>query len=58
MDLQNLTITMVSYMGNLRISAVMEKGFLDPQRFKSCVENAFEIILKRSEEHTSELQSP
>nr|POE50296.1 o-acyltransferase wsd1 [Quercus suber] len=43
---QNLIITIVSYMGNLRISAVMEKGFLDPQRFKSCVENAFEIILK------------
>ncbi|KAM4093422.1 hypothetical protein ACB094_06G115000 [Castanea mollissima] len=42
----NLVIIIVSYMGNLRISTVMEKGFLDPQTFKSCVENAFEIILK------------
>ena len=50
MDLQNLTITMVSYMGNLRISAVMEKGFMHPQRFKSCVENAFEIILKAADD--------
>ncbi|KAK4569000.1 hypothetical protein RGQ29_004415 [Quercus rubra] len=47
---QNLNITIVSYMGNLRISAVMEKGFLDPQRFKSCVENAFEIILKAADD--------
>ncbi|XP_050258616.1 wax ester synthase/diacylglycerol acyltransferase 11-like isoform X1 [Quercus robur] len=47
---QNLIITMVSYMGNLRISAVMEKGFLDPQRFKSCVENAFKKILKAADD--------
>ncbi|KAM4115553.1 hypothetical protein ACJW30_04G158200 [Castanea mollissima] len=47
---QNLTITMVSYMGNLRISAAMEKGFMDPQRFKSCVENAFEKILKAADD--------
>ncbi|KAK7832523.1 o-acyltransferase wsd1 [Quercus suber] len=47
---QSLVITMVSYMGNLRISAVMEKGFMDPQRFKSCVENAFEKILKAADD--------
>ncbi|KAM3704181.1 hypothetical protein ACJW31_04G156100 [Castanea mollissima] len=47
---QSLIITIVSYMGNLRISAVMEKGFLDPQRFKSCVENAFGIILKATDD--------
>ncbi|KAK7817325.1 o-acyltransferase wsd1 [Quercus suber] len=47
---KNLNITIVSYMGNLRISAVMEKGLLDPQRFKSCVENAFEIILKAADD--------
>nr|POE95315.1 hypothetical protein CFP56_05674 [Quercus suber] len=47
---ENLNITIVSYMGNLRISAVMEKGLLDPQRFKSCVENAFEIILKAADD--------
>ncbi|KAM3697442.1 hypothetical protein ACB098_06G112900 [Castanea mollissima] len=47
---QNLVIIIVSYMGNLRISTVMEKGFLDPQTFKSCVENASEIILKAVDE--------
>jgi hypothetical protein len=46
MGLQNLTITIVSYMGNLRVSAGIEKGFLDPRKFKSCVENAFEMTLK------------
>lgn len=50
MDLQNLVISMVSYMESLRVSAVMEKGFLDPQKFKSCVENAFEIMLKAADE--------
>ncbi|KAM4103897.1 hypothetical protein ACJW30_06G113600 [Castanea mollissima] len=47
---QNLIITIVSYTGNLRVSAIMEKGFLDPQKFKSCVENAFEIMLKAAGE--------
>ncbi|XP_030928792.1 O-acyltransferase WSD1-like isoform X2 [Quercus lobata] len=47
---QNLVISIVSYMGSLRVSAVIEKGFLDPQKFKSCVENAFEIILKAADE--------
>ena len=50
MDLQNLVISMVSYMESLTVSAVIEKGFLDPQKFKSCVENAFEIILKAADE--------
>jgi hypothetical protein len=48
--LQNLTISIVSYMGNLRVTAGIEKGFLDPQKFKSCVENAFEIIFKAADE--------
>ncbi|XP_062150396.1 wax ester synthase/diacylglycerol acyltransferase 4-like [Alnus glutinosa] len=43
---QNLTITIVSYMGNVRVTAGIEKGFLDPQKFKSCMENAFEMMLK------------
>ncbi|GMY10132.1 o-acyltransferase wsd1 [Fagus crenata] len=47
---QNLTISVVSYMGNLRVTAGIEKGFLDPQKFKSCVENAFEIIFKAADE--------
>jgi hypothetical protein len=50
MGLQNLTITIVSYMGNLRVSTGIEKGFLNPQKFKSCVENAFEMMLKAVDE--------
>ncbi|XP_050248324.1 wax ester synthase/diacylglycerol acyltransferase 4-like [Quercus robur] len=43
---QSLTITMVSYMGNLRVAVGSEKGFLDPHKFKSCVINAFEMTLQ------------
>jgi hypothetical protein len=50
MGLQNLTITIVSYMGNLRVTAGIEKGLLDPQKFKSCVENAFQMMLKAADE--------
>ncbi|XP_062151244.1 wax ester synthase/diacylglycerol acyltransferase 11-like [Alnus glutinosa] len=47
---QNLTITIVSYRGNLRVTAGIERGGLDPQKFKSCVENAFEMMLKAADE--------
>ncbi|KAL0001963.1 hypothetical protein SO802_015744 [Lithocarpus litseifolius] len=43
---QSLTITMVSYMGNLRVAVGLEKGFLDPHKFKSCVINAFEMTFQ------------
>ncbi|KAL5797541.1 hypothetical protein ACOSQ2_002361 [Xanthoceras sorbifolium] len=47
---QSLTITMVSYMGKLRIAVGTEKGFLDPNKFQECIGNAFEIILKAAQE--------
>lgn len=43
---QNLTITMVSYMGKLRVAVGTEKGLIDSPKFKSCIQNAFDIILK------------
>ncbi|XP_050248326.1 wax ester synthase/diacylglycerol acyltransferase 4-like isoform X2 [Quercus robur] len=43
---ESLTITMVSYMGNLRVAVGSEKGFIDPHKFKSCVINAFEMTLQ------------
>ena len=49
MGMQNVTITIVSYMGNLRVTAGIEKGFLDPKKFKSCVENAFQMMLKAAD---------
>ncbi|KAM1761134.1 hypothetical protein ACFX11_003943 [Malus domestica] len=43
---QDIIITIVSYMGDLRISFGTQKGFIDPQKFKSCLKNAFEMILE------------
>ncbi|KDP24069.1 hypothetical protein JCGZ_25726 [Jatropha curcas] len=36
----------VSYMGKLRVAALVEKDFIDPQKYTLHVENAFEMILK------------
>lgn len=41
---------MISYMGKLRVAVGTEKGFIDPQKFKSCTERAFEMILKAAHE--------
>ncbi|KAA8524360.1 hypothetical protein F0562_010783 [Nyssa sinensis] len=43
---QSLGVTMVSYVGKLRVSVRVEKGFMDPCKFKSCIENAFQMIFK------------
>ncbi|KAH9792405.1 diacylglycerol O-acyltransferase [Citrus sinensis] len=42
---QSLVVTIVSYMGNLRVSLGAEEGFIDSPKLKSCIENAFEMIL-------------
>lgn len=41
---QSLSATMISYMGKLRIAITVEKGFIDQNKLKSCIEHAFEII--------------
>ncbi|KAK6252919.1 hypothetical protein QUC31_014639 [Theobroma cacao] len=46
---QSLTITMVSYMGKLTVAIGTEKDFVDPQKFKSSVENAFQMMLKAAQ---------
>ncbi|CAK9171068.1 unnamed protein product [Ilex paraguariensis] len=43
---QSLGITVMSYVGKLRVAVLVEKGFIDPRLFKSCIENAFELIFK------------
>ncbi|GAB4832002.1 hypothetical protein Ancab_006019 [Ancistrocladus abbreviatus] len=43
---QSIAITALSYMQNLRIAVGVEKGFLDLQKFKMCLENAFQLILE------------
>ncbi|KAL3509343.1 hypothetical protein ACH5RR_028744 [Cinchona calisaya] len=41
---QNLTITMVSYMRKLRVAIGSEKGMINADKFKSSIEEAFDII--------------
>ncbi|GAB4832008.1 hypothetical protein Ancab_006025 [Ancistrocladus abbreviatus] len=43
---QSIVITAVSYMQTLRLAVGVEKGFLDLQKFKMCLENAFQLILE------------
>ncbi|XP_055801391.1 wax ester synthase/diacylglycerol acyltransferase 4-like [Solanum dulcamara] len=45
---ESLTITMMSYMGKLRVAVGTEKGLIDPQKFKCSIENAFDRIFKAS----------
>ncbi|KAK7271784.1 hypothetical protein RJT34_27971 [Clitoria ternatea] len=42
---ESVTITIMSYMGKLRIAFGLEKDFIEKQKFKSCMENSFEMIL-------------
>lgn len=43
---QSLTITMVSYMGKLRVAVGTEKGHIDSDKYKSCIQNAFDMMFK------------
>ncbi|KAL1555606.1 wax ester synthase/diacylglycerol acyltransferase 4-like [Salvia divinorum] len=43
---QSLSVTMISYVGKLRIALTAEKGFIDQNKLKSCIEYAFEVIYK------------
>ncbi|KAJ0966873.1 hypothetical protein J5N97_023790 [Dioscorea zingiberensis] len=41
---QSLTITILSYMGNVRVAFSAEKGFIDSQLLVSCMEKSFEML--------------
>ncbi|XP_058739225.1 wax ester synthase/diacylglycerol acyltransferase 5-like [Vicia villosa] len=43
---ESLIISIMSYMGVLRVTLKTEKDFIDEQRLKSCIQSAFEIIFK------------
>lgn len=43
---ESLTITIMSYMGKIRIAFGVEKDFIDKQLFKSCLENSLEMIME------------
>lgn len=47
---QSLTITMVSYVGNLRVAVGTEKGFIDPHKFNASIENSFDLIYEAANE--------
>lgn len=46
LELQSLTILVLSYMEKLRIAIGTEKGFIDEEKFKVSIENAFDMIFK------------
>lgn len=41
---ESLVISIMSYMGVLRVTLKTEKDFIDEQRLKSCMQSAFEMI--------------
>ncbi|KAH6780609.1 hypothetical protein C2S52_011846 [Perilla frutescens var. hirtella] len=43
---QSLSVTMVSYVGELRIAVTVEKGFIDQHKLKASIEYAFDLIYK------------
>ncbi|XP_058202100.1 wax ester synthase/diacylglycerol acyltransferase 3-like [Rhododendron vialii] len=49
---ESLAITIMSYVGKLRITIRMEKGFIDPPKLNSCIENAFDMIFKAAVDNT------
>lgn len=46
--LQSLAVTMVSYMGNLKVVLSGEKGFIDSQLLISCMKEAFDKIYREA----------
>ena len=46
LELQSMTISIVSYMGKVRIAVGTEKGFIDPRKFNACIENAFQRVFE------------
>lgn len=37
-------MTTISYMDELRVAVGTEKGFIDPEKFQTCIEKAFNMI--------------
>ena len=42
--MQSSQVTVISYAGKLRIGIGVEKDFIDPHKFKSCIADAFNLI--------------
>ncbi|GMP54598.1 hypothetical protein CsSME_00019712 [Camellia sinensis var. sinensis] len=50
---EDLSITVVSYVEKLRVAVRMDKSFIDPQKFNSSIEKAFDMIFRAAVESTS-----
>lgn len=48
--LQNVDVTIMSYVKTVRITLQTLKGFIDEQKPKSCIEKAVEVIFKAAME--------
>ncbi|KAG9129078.1 hypothetical protein Leryth_019814 [Lithospermum erythrorhizon] len=49
---QSLAVLIMTYMGHLRVAIAMEKDFIDPRKFNSCMDKAFQMI------HNEAVNSP
>jgi hypothetical protein len=45
-QMQSLMAGVTSYVGKLRVSLLVEKDFIDPQKLKSHIEKAFDMIFE------------
>ncbi|KAI4351612.1 hypothetical protein L6164_005956 [Bauhinia variegata] len=54
---ESLVITIISYMGVLRVTFKTEKDFIDEEKFKSCMKRAFDTILKAAMEVPQKIKS-
>ncbi|KAA8524358.1 hypothetical protein F0562_010781 [Nyssa sinensis] len=54
---ESLSVTMVRYVGKLRVSVGVEKDFIHPCKFKSSIENAFQMIFKAAVQSPSSANS-
>jgi len=50
--LQSLAISVMSYVGVLRITLKTEKDFIDEEKLKACIQSAFQMILKAATENS------
>ncbi|KAI3795306.1 hypothetical protein L1987_37957 [Smallanthus sonchifolius] len=43
---QSYKVTVMSYINHLRVALGTEKGIIDPQKLKRCIQEAYEMVLK------------
>ncbi|KAK7394514.1 hypothetical protein VNO78_15043 [Psophocarpus tetragonolobus] len=51
---ESLAISIMSYVGVLRVTLKTEKEFIDEQKLKSCMQSAFQMILKAAMENSGQ----